>query len=124
MPSCDDTSNASDLVRRTIRVPGLSDVRIGRQIEDGLAGLPGMSDVRAHVRRKRVCVTYDPVRLGFAQVEQTLEGVGFPPAGGQWSRLKAAWYRWVDDTARANANAPPAACCNNPPNVSTPRRKG
>lgn len=124
MSNCDDTTNAADLVRRTVRVPGLSNADIGRQIEDGLRGLPGMSDVRAHVQRKRVCVTYDPAQLEFAQAEQALKGLGFPPAGGQWARLKAAWYRWVDDTARANAKVPPAACCNNPPNVSKQRHNG
>ncbi len=40
------------------------------------------------------------------------------------SSLKAAWYRYLDETARANAGAPRGSCCSSPTKVYTQRRKG
>lgn len=121
---CSVPENDGYLVRRSISLPAVSDPRIGAEVQAELSGLVGMADVRVEGRRKKVCIIYDASQLSFGQVERTLAQAGYPTSTGHWSRIKAAWYRWVDETTRANASAPEAACCNNPPKVPASRPKG
>jgi hypothetical protein len=124
MVQCSVPENEACLVRRSIALPGVSDPRIGGEVRAELSRLAGMSEVRVQGRRRRVCVTYDASRLNFGQIERALAQAGCSASNGHWSRIKAVWYRWVDDTTRANASAPEAACCNNPPKVPASRPKG
>ena len=124
MAERDDGYDGADLVHRSIGVTGIPDRPSGRQIEDRLRGLAGMLDVRMVGQRKRVRVTYDAARLDFGRIEQALEEVGYPAARSWWSRLKAAWYRDLDETARANVGASTGSCCSSPTDVYTQRRKG
>jgi len=108
-------------VHRTLSLPGMADDDVPR-IQACLKELPGMQQVVFDVARKKIVLTYDASRLGFQRVEQALSDAGWPPAGGRWSRLRYAWYRYLDENARANAEAK-GACCSKPSDVYAKRRK-
>jgi copper chaperone CopZ len=124
MAERDDGYEGADVVRRSIRVPSIPDRPSGRQIEERLRRLAGMLDVRVEDQRKRVRVTYDAAQLDFARIDQALEELGYPTSRRWWSRLKAAWYRDLDETARANAGITSGSCCSSPTDVYAQRRRG
>ena len=124
MAELDDAYDGADVVQRSVGMMGIPSGQSGQQIKDCLRSLAGMLDVRVEGQRKRVRVTYDAARLDFGHIEQALAEAGYPASGRRWSRLKAAWYRYLDETARANAGASTGSCCSSPTKVYTQRRKG
>jgi hypothetical protein len=87
-----------------------------------LESVDGVSSCRIDARRGRMQVTYDASRIGFAVIEQAVEGAGGVLARGGWARLKSAWFRYLDANAKANASGGAGACCSNPGDVYASRR--
>lgn len=102
-------------VRRRIRMPSLTHQADGLAAERAVSELSGVVAVIANVEKHRLDIRYDASRLNYLRIVETLEQTGFPPLVSWWSRMKSNWYRFSDETARENAQAPPPACCNKPP---------
>ncbi len=113
---------AAFVVRRRVSVAGLHAAAHGRAIRQRLRALPGVREVHVDVEKGRVQITYDASRVGFAEIEAGLADAGHRRCGGIVSRMKAWWYRYLDENARDNAQSR-AACCSNPPGVYAGRRK-
>ena len=93
-----------------------------QHVGEALESIDGVSSCRVDARRGRMEVTYDASRIGFAAIEQAVEGAGAPLARGGWARLKSAWFRYLDTNAKANAGGGAGACCSNPGDVYASRR--
>jgi len=104
-------------VRRRIRVPALRHPADGEMVMSALEGLPGVRRIRTDPRRRRVEVLYDVTGTDYHTLEQVLAGIGFPPAGGWWARLRGNWYQYLDSNGRDNASAPEPPCCSNPKGI-------
>ena len=108
------TGDATDpgeafVVRRKIRLRGLSSRERVEAVNRALCALEGMREVRVDSGRQCVLVCYDASRLSFGQIESAC-----PPTPGWWARLRAALYRYMDENAHENAGRKPAPCCSNP----------
>ncbi|MCU7815850.1 MAG: heavy-metal-associated domain-containing protein [Candidatus Thiodiazotropha sp. (ex Rostrolucina anterorostrata)] len=110
-------------VRRKIKVPALNHDADAMAVERALDSLPGIRRVAADATRQQVIVLYDIRGADFQTIVAMLEHVGFPPLDDWWSRRKMSWYTFTDSNGRDNAKAPPAACCNKPPNELSNRPK-
>lgn len=66
-------------------------------------------------KQGRLRVAYDASRIGMSDIEALLDQSGIARATGFWPKLKLAWYRYLDENARANARSGGGACCNRPP---------
>jgi hypothetical protein len=84
-------------------------------LEQALCRIPGLHRAQIDTRRQRLVVWYDVRRLCYQQILGTLTQAGYPPPDGWWARRKQGWYRFTEANDRANAKAPPAACCNKSP---------
>jgi hypothetical protein len=69
-------------------------------------------------------VSYTASRTGLRDIEVFLDKSGIARTGGLWSKLKLAWYRFLDENAKANAGSGGGACCNRPPPVPHGRDTG
>ncbi len=117
-----ETAKQGDFsVHRSLVLPGMSDSNV-QQIQACLTELPGMQQVVIDVGRRKIALTYDASRLGFWSIEQALAEAGWQSADDRWSRLRYAWYRYLDENARANAEAK-GACCSNPSDIYARRHK-
>lgn len=67
-------------------------------------------------KKSQLHITYDASRIGMREIEALLDESGIKFSSGYWSKLKQAWYRFLDDNARANARSD-GACCNRPPSM-------
>lgn len=121
----DKTVNFNDafLVRRTVRLRGLTSGDRVEAARNALSCLVGMKEVAVDSGHQHVVVRYDSSRLSFGEIEQTLVEAGCPPAPGSWMRLKAALYRYMDANAHENAGHKPAACCSNPSEIYARRHR-
>ncbi len=109
-------------VHRSLALPDMStDNR--QKIEACLSGLPGMQQVEMDLERRKVSLTYDAAKLSFWSIELALTEAGWPPANGRWTRMRYAWYRYLDENARANAETKGGACCSNPSDIYAKRHK-
>ena len=81
----------------------------------GLRALSGVQQVRVRPGRRRVTVEYLVSRTDYERLSQQVAEMGYGLAQGPWARLRRFWYGLLDENARANAKAPPPACCNRPP---------
>lgn len=93
-----------------------------QHVGEVLGSIEGVSSCRVDARRGRIQVMYDASRIGFAAIEQAVEGAGGVLARGGWARLKSAWFRYLDTNAKANAGGGAGACCSNPGDVYASRR--
>jgi hypothetical protein len=87
-----------------------------------LRAMESVSDAQVD-KQGRLRVAYDASRIGMREIEEMLDHLGIALAGGFWSRQKLAWYRFLDENAKANAHAGSGACCNRPPPVPHHRDK-
>lgn len=92
-------------------------------VEQALSGSEGIEAIELRRRCKGITVRYDSARVGYAEIEQTLSQAGFAFRRSRWTKFKAAWCCFVDENARANANAPERPCCSRPPGTPGIRRK-
>lgn len=123
MGARDTQSGSGDfVVRRRVSVVGLDAAADGRAIRERLSVLPGVQEVNVDAEEGRVQITYDTSHVGFAEIEAGLADAGHPRCAGIASRLRAWWYRYLDENARDNARSR-AACCSNPRGVYAGRRK-
>jgi copper chaperone CopZ len=102
-------------VRRKINLPSLMHEADGMAVERVVGEIPGVLNVATDVEKQWVIVRYNARQLNYQNIVETLEKTGFPPRDNWWNRFKGNWYRFSDENARANAKAPPSACCNKPP---------
>ena len=118
-----DKTNNAFIVRRQLVVPGIqSDVGV-QTITKLLAELTGMQQVDTDIKKKRLSVSYDSSQLSFADIEDALVTVGFPPTYNWWTRIKAAGYRYQDENDRITASSKGGACCSNPADIYAKRHK-
>ncbi len=108
-------------VHRTL-VLSVMDEESVPKIRGCLEELPGMEQLVFDDGRRRLELTYDASLLGLPVIEQALADAGCSAADGRWSRMRRAWYRYLDENARANAMAK-GACCSNPEEVYAKRHK-
>ncbi len=109
-------------VTRTVRTADVPPERLDR-VARGIEGTEGI--LQASVgRRGRLRVRYDASCVGFWDVERMLDEAGVALSRGVGWRLKSAWYRFLDQNARANAVSKGGACCSNPVDVFAKRRRG
>ena len=111
------------VVKRTIRLTGLSGDQALAALVAELSAQPGMIDVKANARRQRLQLHYDVKQFLFDDIVQFLSVHDVALAPQWWMRCKASWYRLLDDNARANANARGGACCSNPTGIYAQRHK-
>lgn len=109
------------LLHRSLVLPGMAADDVDT-IQACLKALPGMQQVVFDIGRQKVLLTYDASLLGFWTIEQVLTEAGWPPLKSRWARMRYAWYRYLDENARANAEAR-GACCSNPSDVYAKRHK-
>jgi len=72
-------------------------------------------------RHGKLRISYDSTSVGIRDIEAWLDSAGVARASGTGWRLKSAWYRFLDENARANARSRGGACCNRPPSAHGPR---
>ena len=112
-----------DRVTRRIPVPGLKDDHQVQPLMDRLRSLDGVVEVIASVRQQKLRLTYEANRIGFGEITSALNSQGLALPQHWWMRLKAAWYRFTDENARANATAKGGACCSQPTDVYAKHHK-
>lgn len=108
-------------VNRTLGTMERSRERLDRAARS-VEATEGMLRVRAG-RRGRLRVRYDASCVGLWDVERLLEEAGIALSRSAWWRLKATWYRFLDQNARANAVSKGGACCSNPLDVFAKRQR-
>jgi len=117
-----ETTKQGDFsVHRSLVLPDMGDDDV-EKIQACLKALPGMQQVVFDPGRRKLALTYDASRLGFWSIEQALTEAGWPPSRDRWARMRYAWYRYLDENARANAEAR-GACCSNPSDIYAKRHK-
>jgi hypothetical protein len=116
-------SNDAFMVHRSLRMGDVRDEKSMQTICDRLGLLEGMQKIEVEPGWGKITITYNAAQLGFAEVEKALVEIGFPSAVGWWSRVKAGWYRYLDENAQSNAKSKGGACCNNPSDIYANRRK-
>ena len=102
-------------VRRRFKIPALAQSADTSRLDQALSQTPGIHRVQIDPDRQRLEVWYDVRRVSYQQIQTTLVEAGYPPRDSWWSRRKQGWYRFTEANDRANAKAPPTACCNKPP---------
>jgi len=85
-----------------------------------LRDLEGVED--ATVAGKRVRVTYDLTRQDYPGMLAQLRGSGLLGAPGMLTRLRAAWYGYLDHNTRDSLQSKGGACCSDPREVYARRR--
>lgn len=113
--------NASYLVTRRISASGMHGADCARAIEGGLAACDGVVAVLSDPETGRTMVRYDNSRIGFERIVERLQELGYPLGNGRWTLLRATWFSYLDENARANAGAPGNACCSDPASIHARR---
>ena len=113
------------LVRRTLKIPDLSDKEAVQRVVETLGALEAVELVDINVVRGQLQVTYDAQKMEFPALAETLKQAGYPLAKGLWQWVKGGWYAYIDATAKANARAHCAggACCSNPSEIYARRHR-
>jgi hypothetical protein len=110
------------MVRRKIRLSETLTIDGARRILERLRAMEGVKEVSGG-EKLDIRVTYDLQCTDFAALLAALKEEGVTPSPSRWFRLKAAWFQYLDETGRENANLPTPRCCNQPPDMGTPRRR-
>lgn len=108
-------TNDAFRVRRRIGVPDLHGDEDALKVKALLSSIDGVLRVSVDSETGRVTLDYLQTRTDYRALEDLLSAAGFSPARGHWARIRQAWLTNLDETARANAAAPQAACCSHPP---------
>ena len=110
------------MVRRKIRLSETLTIDSARRILARLRAMDGVMEVVGG-EKLDIRVTYDLQCTDFAALLTALRKEGVEPSPSRWFRLKAAWFQYLDETGRENAHLPAPPCCNQPPDMGTPRRR-
>lgn len=107
--------NKSVLIKRTILIaPGCKQLLI-KTVSCVLEATSGIENVSYDTNENILFVEYDPIKVTYSKIENILNDQKINRTNGVRQRLLSIWYDYLDTTARDNALAPPAACCNKPP---------
>jgi hypothetical protein len=128
------TMNTNDHISDAKQANGLFDVNrkipleavAAEQLQEVMRQLRAMEPVfDAEVASQgQLRIAHDASRIGLRDIEMLLDKSGIARSGGLWSKLKLAWYRFLDENAKANAGSGGGACCNRPPPVPHGRDTG
>lgn len=72
---------------------------------------------------KGIQVTYDAAFTDYGVLEQCAAAAGSPPPANAFSRLRSAWFCYLDQNARDNAGHGGGACCSQPTEIYANRRR-
>lgn len=111
------------VVRRKLPLMSLQGSECEGRIREAFAEMEGVSRVQLQPEKNQVVVQYDAAQLDVQRVAAVLSGAGCPLANTFRSRLKQAWYGFLDENIRDNAAAPPKPCCNNISRLNAGRHK-
>ena len=107
--------NKSVLIKRKFLIaPGCKQLQI-KNILSVLEVTSGIKNVSYEDNENVISVEYDPIKIGYSKIESILNDQKIDRANSVRQKLLSIWYDYLDTTARDNALAPPAACCNKPP---------
>jgi len=115
--------NEAFIANRTIPVLNIHSQGCVGVIQEALGKLPAIQKIDINVKRKQVRLVYDSTQIGFELIEKSLIQVGYPITDNWWTKLKIAWYCYMDDTDQSNSEFAGGACCGNPKNIYANRRK-
>ena len=107
---------------RTVSVPNIKCEHCEKVLHEHLDGMTGMLDIEVDYNRNTLRLVYDSSKAGFDQIEKTLATIGYPISGTNWSRMKAAMYRFQDENAKSNAHSTARSCCSHPRGIYTKER--
>ena len=111
------------VVTRWLRAAAPLDEAQAQRAIEAIVELDGVGAVVAPGgRHNRLRVTYDASRIGFDALRKVLQDAGVNPASGPWSRLRSAWFNYLDTNAQANAGSTGGNCCSNPSDVYASRK--
>jgi len=103
------------LSKRKIPIePGCEQLQVDT-VSGALKAASGIENVFFDKNENILSVEYDLLKISYSQIENILSDQQVNRAQGIRQRLLSTWYDYLDDTARDNALAPPAGCCNKPP---------
>ena len=94
------------LVKRRFHVTPAS-----RRVEQ----LPDVLDMVWSSKGDRLYLSYDIRTTDYLTILNQLSSIGIIVRQTFWSRLLGKFHQYSDRIGRENASAPPAACCNKPP---------
>ncbi len=118
-----NTVDSGFVVTRRLRAAVPLEETQAKQAVEVIGALEGVSAVVATGRRRSgLRVTYDASRIGFGALRKALQEAGLTPVSGPWSRLRAAWFNYLDTNARANAGTSGGSCCSSPSDVYASRK--
>jgi len=92
-------SRASD-VKRHYRLPAMRHDGDAGTVREILSALPGVRHAATDASRHSLALIYDATQMDDERVRNALAQAGFPTGAGAWERLKAVWFRYLDETVR------------------------
>ena len=105
----------SVLTKRKIPIlPGFNpdQIKVVLDLLDTVAGVISTSYDR---QDNSILFEYDLLKVTYSNIEDILIEQKMCQSNGIRKMLLTTWFDYLDTTARDNALAPPAACCNRPP---------
>jgi hypothetical protein len=101
-------------LQKAIYAPSCRQLQI-KTVSGVLEATSGIENVSYDNNEDILSVEYDHLKISYSQIENILSDQQIKRTKGIRQRLLSIWYDYLDTTARDNALAPPAACCNKPP---------
>ena len=80
-----------------------------------LNSVTGVIKTSSNRQDSSILIEYDLLKITYSDIEDILIEQKMGRSAGFKNRLRTTWFDYLDTTARDNALAPPAACCNKPP---------
>ncbi len=80
-----------------------------------LDSVTGVNKTSYDNRDNSILFEYDLLKITFSNIEDILIEQNMCQSTGIRKMLLTTWFDYLDTTARDNALAPPAPCCNKPP---------
>ena len=102
-------------VRRTFKIPKLSDLADGEHIEQALNRVAGVRGFAVDTSRHLVRIRYETTETDYETIRTVLSVADLSPVHGWWADRKARWLQGLDLTSRENAGLKSPPCCNKPP---------
>lgn len=115
--------NEAFAAHRKLSIPTIQGIDCIGIIHETLDGIDGIQQVIIDVYHKQIWITYDAAQIGFGEIERLLSECRYPVSNSWWSRYKSAWYRYLDENARENAQSKAGPCCSNPSDIYAKRHK-
>ena len=115
--------NSAFVARRKVSVLGVHDRNSLKVICEQLSDMSGIQSIEQELDNNRIVVVYDTAKIGFNVIEKAFSDAGYSLLNNRWERFKYAWYRYLDENAKANAESKDGACCSNPSYIYAKRHK-